>query len=415
MSKAGVDKLDGMVYLEEIRKEFTGPAKIATMLSSFLLPARVLEWRYDRRQSPDALATVIFSSGSTGTPKGVMLSHHNIISNLEGIAQVIQFTREDKILGVLPLFHAFGFTGTLWLPLLTGFGAVYHANPMDAKTIGETVQKYRATLLISTPTFYSGYLRRCTAEEFASVRYAIAGAERLREPIAKGYREKYGIDLLEGYGCTELAPVVSVNVPDVIDNGEKQPGHKPGTVGRPIPGVAAKIIDPDSGQPLATGQEGLLLIKGPNVMVGYLGQPELTAQAMRDGWYVTGDIAAIDEDGFIKITDRLSRFSKIGGEMVPHMKVEEMINSVLGDGAAAVIAVADEQKGERLVAFYARDGMSSEELWKKLNESPLPKLWIPKRENLYPIDNLPLLGSGKVDLKKIKALADRAIRQGMTR
>ena len=167
----------------------------------------------------------------------------------------------------------------------------------------------------------------------------------------------------------------------------------------------AKIIDPDTEEALPCGREGMLLVKGPNLMIGYLGQPELTAQAMRDGWYVTGDIASIDEDGFIKITDRLSRFSKIGGEMVPHMKVEETINRVLGDGASVVTSIADEQKGERLVAFYNRDGVTGEELWKKLNESDLPKLWIPKRENLYPIDAMPILGSGKVDLKKIKALA----------
>jgi acyl-[acyl-carrier-protein]-phospholipid O-acyltransferase/long-chain-fatty-acid--[acyl-carrier-protein] ligase len=267
------------------------------------------------------------------------------------------------------------------------------------------VEKYRATLLISTPTFYSGYLRRCSAKEFSTIRYAIAGAEKLREPIAKAYKEKYGFDILEGYGCTELAPVVSVNVPDVADDDEKQIGHKPGTVGQPIPGVSVKIIDPETEEPLPYGREGMLLVKGPNLMIGYLGQPELTAQVMRDGWYVTGDIASLDEDGFIKITDRLSRFSKIGGEMVPHMKVEETINRVLGDGSAAVTAIADEQKGERLVAFYTRDGITSDELWKKLNESDLPKLWIPKRENLYPIDAMPILGSGKVDLKKIKALA----------
>ena len=148
-----------------------------------------------------------------------------------------------------------------------------------------------------------------------------------------------------------------------------------------------------------------MLVKGPNVMLGYLGQPELTAQAMRDGWYITGDIAAVDEDGFIKITDRLSRFSKIGGEMVPHVKIEEVINEVLGSAASVVIAVPDAQKGERLVAFYNQNGVSAEELWERLNESELPKLWIPKRENLYQIESFPLLGSGKVDLKKVKALA----------
>jgi acyl-[acyl-carrier-protein]-phospholipid O-acyltransferase / long-chain-fatty-acid--[acyl-carrier-protein] ligase len=351
------------------------------------------------------LAAVIFSSGSTGAPKGVVLSHHNIVSNIESICQVIQFNGSDRVMGVLPFFHSFGFTATIWLPLLAGFGAVYHPNPMDAKTIGETVQKYKATLLISTPTFFAGYLRRCSAEEFRSLRYAIAGAEKLREPIAQSFKEKYGLDLLEGYGCTELSPVVSVNIPDVAHDSEKQIGNKPGTVGHPIPGVIVRIVDPETGQPLPCGQDGLLLVKGPNCMLGYLGSPELTKEVIRDGWYVTGDVASIDEDGFIRITDRVSRFSKVGGEMIPHTKVEEAINGILGDANSVVTSIPDAQKGERLVAFYAQNGVTADQLWQRLNSSELPKLWIPKKENLYWIESIPLLGSGKVDLKKVKVMA----------
>jgi acyl-[acyl-carrier-protein]-phospholipid O-acyltransferase/long-chain-fatty-acid--[acyl-carrier-protein] ligase len=374
-------------------------------LTSLLLPSRWLQRFYGNDQKPEDLATIIFSSGSTGAPKGVMLSHHNIVSNIEGIRQIIHFTADDRIMGVLPFFHSFGFTGTLWLPLVAGFGAVYHPNPMDAKTIGETVQTYKATLLISTPTFFAGYIRRCSVEEFATLRFALTGAEKLREQIAAAFKEKYGMQLFEGYGCTELAPVVSVNVPDVGLGVERQIGNKPGTVGRPIPGVVVKVVDPDTEQALPCGEEGLLLVKGPNCMLGYLGQPELTAQAMREGWYVTGDVAAIDEDGFIRITDRISRFSKIGGEMVPHVKIEEAINEILGSAASVVTAIVDEQKGERLVAFYAQNGVTAAQLWDKMNRSELPKLWIPKRENLVQIETIPLLGSGKVDLKKIKALA----------
>ncbi|HVO93194.1 MAG TPA: acyl-[ACP]--phospholipid O-acyltransferase, partial [Terriglobales bacterium] len=405
LSKGNIREMPGMVFVEEIRKSYTGVQKFMTAMKTLLLPAWWLARHYRKRQRPSDLATVIFSSGSTGAPKGVMLSHHNIIANVESISQVIQFTPKDRIMGVLPLFHSFGFTGTLWLPLLTGFGVVYHPNPTDAKTIGETIQKYQATLFISTSTFYAGYLKRCTKEEFASLRYVIAGAEKLREPVAKGYLEKYGITVLEGYGCTELSPVVSVNMPDVIDGKEKQLGYKPGTVGQPMPGVLVKVIDPGTEQPLPAGEEGLLLIKGPNLMMGYLNQSEATAQALHNGWYVTGDVAAVDEDGFIRITDRLTRFSKIGGEMVPHVRIEEVINAVLGSSAAVVTAVPDEQRGEKLVAFYSQNGMSKEELWNRLNQSDLPKLWIPKRENLHPIDSLPLLGSGKVDLKKIKTMA----------
>jgi acyl-[acyl-carrier-protein]-phospholipid O-acyltransferase/long-chain-fatty-acid--[acyl-carrier-protein] ligase len=405
LSKAGIDQMPGMVFLEELRRTFGPAQKIRALLIGLLVPAAWLERAYVKKQKPDDLATVIFSSGSTGVPKGVMLSHHNIVSNIEGICQVIQFNGTDIIMGVLPFFHSFGFTATIWLPLLAGFGAVYHPNPMDAKTIGETVQRSKATLLISTPTFFAGYIRRCAPEEFRSLRYAIAGAEKLREPIAQSFKQKYGLDLLEGYGCTELSPVVCVNIPDVTYDGETQIGNKPGTVGHSIPGVAVRIVEPENGQPLPCGQDGLLLVKGPNCMLGYLALPELTREVMRDGWYVTGDVASVDEDGFIRITDRISRFSKIGGEMVPHTKVEEAINGVLENGISVVTSVPDAQKGERLVAFYAQNGVTAEQLWHKLNSSELPKLWIPKKENLYCVESIPLLGSGKVDLKKVKAMA----------
>ena len=405
LSKAQIEETSHMVFVEEITKSFSSGERVLATLTAFLIPGRYLERHYTKNQKPDSLATVIFSSGSTGTPKGVMLSHHNIISNIESVCQVIPLTPSDRIMGVLPFFHSFGFSVSLWLPLVAGFRAIYHPNPMDAKTIGDTVQKYHATLLISTPTFYAGYMRRCSREQFSSLRYAIAGAERLREQIAKDFKDNYGFDLLEGYGCTELAPVVSVNLPDVIDGVERQVGKKPGSAGHPIPGVAVKIIDPSTERPLPIGQEGLLLVKGANCMLGYLGQPEVTEQVLRDGWYVTGDIASIDEDGFIRITDRLSRFSKIGGEMVPHMKIEEVINGILGNAACVVTAIPDAQKGERLLAIYTDNSITADELWDKLCETELPKLWIPKRENLYPADSIPLLGSGKVDLSRVKAMA----------
>jgi acyl-[acyl-carrier-protein]-phospholipid O-acyltransferase/long-chain-fatty-acid--[acyl-carrier-protein] ligase len=405
LSKIELDLLPGMVFVDEIRKSFSRWEKVWSAVCAFLVPSRLLERHFTQKQNPADLATVIFSSGSTGTPKGVMLSHHNVISNIESVGQVINFTPRDRILGVLPLFHSFGFTVTMWLPLISGLGAIYHPNPMDAKTIGEIAEQYRATLLISTPTFFSAYIRRCSRKQFATLRYAIAGAERLSSQIAKAFKDKFGLELLEGYGCTELAPVVSVNIPDVIDGTERQIGNKPGTVGRPIPGVAVKIIDVASEQPLPCDREGLLLVKGENRMMGYLGQPELTAQVMRDNWYITGDIASIDEDGFIRITDRVSRFSKIGGEMVPHMKIEDVINEILGNPASAVTAIPDEQRGEKLVVYYTENGITRDELWEKLNQSELPKLWIPKREDIHQIPSIPLLGSGKVDLKTIRGLA----------
>ena len=406
LAKARVEKIEGMVFFEEIEKQTTVFQKVRTTLLGFLLPSRFLPALYDHgERDSNALATVIFSSGSTGEPKGVMLSHYNILTNLEGMAQVFWVTEKDCVMGVLPFFHSFGFTGTLWFPLVCGFSAVYHSNPLEAKTIGEMVSKYKATVLLSTPTFYAAYIRGCSQREFSSLRYAIAGAEKLRESIAADFKKKFNLELLEGYGCTEMAPVVSVNIPDVKEGTVCQTGIKQGTVGHPIPGVAVKVVNPETGKPLSCDEEGLLLVKGPNQMIGYLGHPEKTAEVQRDGWYVTGDIASIDEDGFIRITDRLSRFSKIGGEMVPHIKVEETVNEILGDQGCVVTAIPDEHRGERLVVLYVKRGVTPDEVWGQLAQTDLPKLWLPKRENLYAIESIPTLSTGKVDLRKVKAIA----------
>jgi len=353
LSKAGLDPLDGMVYLEDVLPAFGRTARLRTLVVARLLPSWVLNRLYVAPPVGDALATIVFSSGSTGTPKGVMLTHRNILANVDAIGQVYELTPDDVMIGVLPFFHSFGFTGTLWFPAISGFGVVYHPNPMDAKTIGELAARYHATLIISTPTFCATYIRKCEPEQFRHLRYAMVGAERLRESIGIAFKERFGLDLLEGYGCTEMGPVVAVNAPDVRDRGERQRGTRVGTVGHPLPGVAAMIVDQNTGEGPLFDREGLLLVRGPNQMLGYLGDPEKTAEVLRDGWYVTGDIAKIDDAGFVQITDRLSRFSKIAGEMVPHVRVEEQIQTLVGDHHAAVVtAVPDQAKGERLVAFY---------------------------------------------------------------
>jgi acyl-[acyl-carrier-protein]-phospholipid O-acyltransferase/long-chain-fatty-acid--[acyl-carrier-protein] ligase len=410
LSKAGIEPLDGMIFLEDVMTEFTAIKKFWAWLTAALLPAWAINRLCVDRPRGDALASVIFSSGSTGVPKGVMLTHRNILANVDSINQIYELGPEDVLVGVLPFFHSFGFTGTIWLPALCGFGVVYHPNPLDAKAIGELAERYRATVMISTPTFCSSYIRKCEPAQFKHLRYAIVGAERLRESIAAAFKEKFSVDMLEGYGCTEMAPVVAVNVPDVHDGLERQRGTKVGSVGHPLPGVAAKIVDPATGEGPLFGQEGLLLVKGPNRMLGYLREPELTASAIRDGWYVTGDIATIDEGGFVRITDRLSRFSKIAGEMVPHMKIEEEIQALLGDHSTAVVtAIPDDTKGERLVAFYTDAELRSQDLWERLCRTELPRLWIPKREDLHFVETVPTLGTGKVDLRGVRQLAlDRA-------
>jgi acyl-[acyl-carrier-protein]-phospholipid O-acyltransferase/long-chain-fatty-acid--[acyl-carrier-protein] ligase len=404
LSKAGLEPMDGMVFLEDVLKQLSGAAKIRMFVTALLLPA----WALNRIYVHDAaeLATVIFSSGSTGVPKGVMLTHRNILSNVDSSSQLFQLTSDDVRLGVLPFFHSFGFTGTLWFPLVAGFGVVYHPNPRGVKTIGELAGQYHATLIISTPTFCASYVRKCQPEQFASLRYAIVGAEKLREPIAASFKAKFGLDLLEGYGCTEMSPIVAVSVPDVSDRREHQRGARPGSVGHPLPGVVAKIVDPVTGEGPLFGSEGLLLVNGPNRMLGYLGDPEKTSEVIRDGWYVTGDIATIDEGGFIRITDRLSRFSKIAGEMVPHMKIEDEIRALLDEHHTCVVtAVPDPVKGERLIGFYTDPGIAAQDLWERFCRTELPRLWLPKREDLHYIEAIPTLGTGKTDLRAVKQLA----------
>lgn len=413
VAKAEIEPLPGMVFLEDVLPAFSPLAKAATLAIAFLLPAAVLSKLYANDGDAESLATIVFSSGSTGVPKGVMLSHRNILANVDAISQVFHLKDDDVMVGVLPFFHSFGFAVTLWLPMVAGFGAVFHPNPMDGKTIGELAAKYRGSILVSTPTFYAGYIRKCQREQFAHVRYALVGAEKLREPIATAFREKFGITLLEGYGCTEMSPVVAVNAPDVDEQGGFQRGSLAGTVGHPLPGVVAKVVDLDTGEGPLIGKEGLLLVNGPNRMHGYLGDPERTAEVLRDGWYVTGDIACIDDAGFIRITDRVSRFSKIAGEMVPHMKIEEQIQSLLDPQyTCAVTAVPDDTRGERLVAFYTDPERQSSDLWEQLCRTELPRLWLPKREDLRFVAAIPSLGTGKVDLRAVRQLAAAAAEVG---
>jgi len=397
-----MDGLGEVLYVEDIFKRASSMDKVRAYLAARLAPVAMLS-RGGR--TPDSIAGIIFSSGSTGIPKGVMLSHYNLIANIEAIAQLFWIGQSDRIAGVLPFFHSFGFTVTLWFPLLTGCGVVYHPNPTEAKAVGDLVQKYHATLLLSTPTFCSTYTRKCTAEQFASLRYVLVGAEKLRQPVADAFREKFGTELLEGYGCTEMSPVIAVNAPNFSAGKDSQTGTKAGSVGHPLPGVAARIVDPVTFEPLPPQTEGLLLVKGSNRMLGYLGQPERTAEVFRNGWYITGDIAILDDDGFLRITDRLSRFSKIGGEMVPHIRVEDAMLGVMGDAPCVVTGIPDEQRGERLVVLYVHPTLSPADLWERLAACDMPRLWVPKRENVYRVEALPQLGTGKLDLRGVKALA----------
>jgi acyl-[acyl-carrier-protein]-phospholipid O-acyltransferase/long-chain-fatty-acid--[acyl-carrier-protein] ligase len=396
------------LLLEDVLDKPRITEKLTALLFAWMLPYRLLKLALGaRRQTTDDVATVIFSSGSTGDPKGVMLSHHNIAANIRQVTQVFILGGEDKILGILPFFHSFGFTVGLWLPAVHGIGVVFHPNPLDATSISELVGKYRVTFLIATPTFLQTYMRRCLPEHFGSLQYVLVGAEKLPVRVSLAFEDVFGLRPLEGYGCTECSPVVAVNGPDFRAPGFRQAGSRRGTIGQPLPGVSVRIVDPETSQLLPFNQPGMMLVKGPNVMMGYLGRPDKTAEVLKDGWYTTGDIASMEDDGFITITDRLSRFSKIGGEMVPHIKVEEKLHEIVGiaDQVFTVTALPDEKKGERLVVLHTLPEDKLDAVLEKLAESDLPALWKPRKDQFFHVDALPYLGSGKLDQRVLKARA----------
>ncbi len=397
------------VLMEELAEKPGLGEKLNAFIMAWFLPVGILEKLMGRRKriSIDDLATIIFSSGSTGDPKGVMLTHYNIQSNIEQLAQVFALDSKERFLGVLPFFHSFGFTATLCLPMTLGAGVVYHPNPLDARAIGKLAAQYAVTFLLATPTFLQIYMRGCTPEQFGSIQFVLVGAEKLTEKIALAFEEKFRIRPMEAYGCTECAPGVTVNTRDFRSAGFRQLGSKRGKIGHPLPGISVKIVNPDTMEELPVKQTGLLLVRGPNVMKGYLGNPEKTAEVLRDGWYVTGDIAMLDEDGFLEITDRLSRFSKIGGEMVPHIKVEEKLHDLAGstEQTFAVSGVPDERKGERLVVLHTLSQERLKTLLQNLPQLDLPNLWLPRKDQFFFVEEIPYLGTGKLDLRKIRDLA----------
>jgi len=413
LEKTGIELTCEKIFVEDVIASISKQEQWKAAYAAFVTP-RFLSHRLvfgpKACREHEKLATVMFTSGSTGEPKGVMLTHGNITSDLEGLYQVFNIKDGDVMLGILPFFHSFGFTGTLWFPLISGIGAVYHVNPLDAKVIGKLVHEHKATILMTTPTFLGSYIRRCEPEQFKSLRMVTVGAEKLKDSLAEEFKTKFGVEPMEGYGCTELSPVVAINLPDYDRDGAVQKAQKRGTIGLPLPGVAVKILDQNTMQPLGPNQSGLLLIKGPNVMKGYLNQPEKTNEVIKDGWYMTGDVAQMDEDGFITITDRLSRFSKIGGEMVPHVKIEDAIHKVLNSSEqiAVVTAIPDDKKGEKLVIFYIKD-INVPDLIEGLKKEGLPNLWIPDTDLFFKIDAIPLLGSGKLDLGVIKRKAKEVL------
>ena len=383
------------VNVAQLLRDEKGWALVWSVLA-FFLPARVLAWLAGvPQEGGDGEAGLLFTSGSTGEPKGVVLSHRNILSNLEQIESVLGDLELKSVLGCLPLFHSFGFTVTLWWPLTGGPRVVTYPSPLDVQALGEVVQKYAVDLLVTTPTFLRTLMRRAGREKLGKLKMVVTGAEKLSGALREEFLEKIGVKVYEGYGMTEGSPVIAVNRPGV---------EREGTVGKVVPGIEVRTVQEETGEELAQGDSGILEFCGPNIFSGYLGREDLSAKVLRGGWYHSADFGRIDGDGFLTIEGRRARFSKIGGEMVPHGVVEEYLNHWLGGagGEVMVTAVEDERKGEGLVVLHSCE-MDAQQAEGVLRERGLPNLWIPKK--YIRVGAIPLLASGKLDLAAGRKMA----------
>lgn len=397
-----------LLYLEDLKQQISKLCLLTNYLRVKLLRYEILRELMLAPVQPEDVAAILFSSGSEGKPKGVELTHENIIGNAKQSAAILEISASDVMVGVLPIFHAFGLTATLLVPLIEGMPLVCHPDPREGEEIGRLVQKYKATILFGTSTFLRLYIKskRLTADQFASLRVVVSGAERLAPEVRSQFLEKFGKDIFEGYGTTELSPVGTVNRPDVLGYHVRQ---KQGTVGRVIPGSMVRVVDPDTLVDMPVGEAGLIIIAGINVMKGYLNNPEKTAESIIENeglrWYKTGDKGYLDQSGFLTIQDRYSRFAKLGGEMVGLTAVEQQIMQLLpvdADIEVLAVALADSRKGERIVLLFA-GALDVKALRVLVLHSEMSNL--AKPDEYIRVDHIPKLGSGKTDFAAAKKLA----------
>ena len=387
LEKIGCRLVAGMVFIEDILQE-VGPAdKVKALLKSKLPLSFLLKAVH--QGEPDDNLVILFTSGSEKDPKAVQLTHRNISSNVLDIGRVLTVTSEDIMLANLPLFHVFGQNVNFWLPLLYGMTIVSYANPLEYKKICTIVREEKVSLMVGTPSFFTGYLRQSDPGDFSQLRVAVAGADKTPDSLRQGFMEKHGLELCEGYGTTETSPVVATNLPGA---------NKPGSVGKVLPSVRVKIVDINSGETLPPGAEGKILVKGDLVMKGYFDDLEETSLRIKDGWYETGDMGVLDEEGYLWHRGRLKRFVKIGGEMVSLVRVECVMLDLLSEGVdCCVVEVPDSLKGARIVAALTQ-AVNERKLLKAM-AAVLPAIALPKQ--FVVLGEFPKMGSGKIDFRTI--------------
>lgn len=415
-------KGDAVIHIDRELKDI-GMSKIAAWIAC----ARFAPMAYITRTFEldsrwgDKEAALLFTSGSSGEPKGVSLTHRMLVANLTQLLSRATLPPGSKILCSLPIFHSFGLTISTLMPPCYGFSMVTYPSPLDAKNLNALIEKHQCKLVISTPTFARGMLRRAKPDTYASVRYFVVGAEKLQKVVADEFRSKCGITVLEGYGLTETSPVVGVNLDDVGPTPEQPyyvPGNLFGSIGQLVPGIGVRITDPDDdNKMLPLTEQGMIWLKGVNIFHGYVGREDLNEGIFKDGWFKTGDLGFVDLNGFLTLGGRRSRFSKVGGEMVPHEVVENAIEDfvVRPEGfmgrAVAVMGVPDPQKGEALVLLSCVHSSKLvkelDSIREKLVEQGIPRLWCPRE--IIPVEAIPLLPTGKMDLRGCQILVQEAL------
>jgi len=401
-----------LLMLEDIKEEISTLTRLATLLKAILMPINLIRKIYFKEVSMNDTAAILFSSGSEGSPKGVELSHSNIAANAKQAAIELGAVNTDVVMSTLPTFHAFGFAITTLMPLSEGIPIVCHPDPKDVAIIASGIKKYSGTILVGTPTFLRMYTisKKVSVESMRSLRLVVAGAEKLRSEVRDGFESKFNMTVYEGYGTTETSPGASVNLPDIAAMGSnpEKLRNRPGTVGRAFSGTEFRIVDPDSLKSIPTGEDGLILIGGPQIMKGYLKMPKKTAEVIEiiDGyrWYRSGDKGHLDDDGFLTIVDRYSRFAKIGGEMISLTTVEEEILDAYNNADLEIAATClpDQRKGEKIVLLVSAE-INKDELKILLTKAKINPLHHPAK--VIVVDEIPKLGSGKTDFGATKKIA----------
>src|SRR4030043_543024 len=387
LEKINCPVIEGMVLIEDIMKSVTTGEKLKTALKTKLPVNMILNSIHEGDE--DDTAAILFTSGSEKDPKAVQLTHRNITSNIENFGGYVKINESDVLLANLVFYHVFGLTVNLWVPFYYGMTMVTYANPLDFQTVSNIARDEKPTIMVGTPSFFWGYLNKSQPGDFKSLRLMVAGADKCPDALREGYMKKHGVTLLEGYGATETSPVISVNSHEF---------NRPGSTGKVIPNTQVRIENFETGEECKTGEVGKIMVKGDIIMKGYYDDPEQTAEVLNEGWYNTGDKGFFDEDRYLWHAGRFKRFTKIGGEMVSLVQVENILEKYLPQGASCcVVEIMDEKKGSFIVATVSEDVNKTEILRKMMND--LPSIALPRQ--FLTIKELPMMSTGKIDFRSV--------------